>query len=222
MDSIYRSETGKELIRRWCLDQLAAWPVPHERKTVTVKGAETHVVLAGSGATTVVFVPGTNFNAAASLPLATALVAAGFRVLLVDIPGQPGLSCGERPLSGRRLSWYGAWLSGVIEEISSAPVAVMGHSFGAPAERQALPSCPRGRFPAGSSPGSTTSSSLHGGSARQYATHSALSWVWSAGPGTSWSKNAPATCPPCWTVLPSLARACPMGRRAHADPSDRP
>lgn len=131
VDSIYRSTTGKELIRRWCLDQLAAWPVPHEQKTVTAKGAQTHVVLAGSGATTVVFVPGTNFNAAASLPLATALVTTGYRVLLADVPGQPGLSSGERGLSGGRLSWYGEWLSEVIEKISSEPVAVMGHSFGA-------------------------------------------------------------------------------------------
>ncbi|NEC11521.1 alpha/beta hydrolase [Streptomyces sp. SID8014] len=131
MDSIYRSTTGKDLIRRWRLDQLATWPVPHERKTVTAKGAQTHVVLAGAGATTVVFVPGTNFNAAASLPLATALVATGYRVLLVDVPGQPGLSSGERGLSGGRLSWYGAWLSEVTEKISSEPVAVMGHSFGA-------------------------------------------------------------------------------------------
>ncbi len=86
MDSIYRSMTGKDFIRRWCLDQLAGWQVPHERKTVTATGAQTHVVLAGSGATTVVFVPGTNFNAAASLPLATALVTTGYRVLLVDGP----------------------------------------------------------------------------------------------------------------------------------------
>ncbi len=98
---------------------------------MTAKGAQTHAVLAGSGATTVVFVPGTNFNAAASLPLATALVAADHRVLMVDVPGQPGLSSGERGLSGGRLSWYGAWLSEVIEKISSEPVAVMGHSFGA-------------------------------------------------------------------------------------------
>ncbi|MER0485021.1 alpha/beta fold hydrolase [Streptomyces sp. Edi2] len=131
MDSIYRSTTGKELIRRWCLDQLDAWQVPHERKTTTANGAQTHMVLAGSGEMTVVFVPGTNFNAATSLPLATALVAAGYRVLLVDVPGQPGLSSGERGLSRGRLSWYGAWLSEVIEKHSSGPVSVMGHSFGA-------------------------------------------------------------------------------------------
>ncbi|MFI9629488.1 alpha/beta fold hydrolase [Streptomyces sp. NPDC052042] len=131
MDSIYRGTTSRELIRDWCLDQLAGWPVPHERKTVTANGARTHVVLAGSGPTTVVFVPGTNFNAAASLPLATALVDDGHRVLLVDVPGQPGLSSGRRGVSGGRLSWYGAWLGETIEEISSEPVTVMGHSFGA-------------------------------------------------------------------------------------------
>ncbi|MFG3165101.1 alpha/beta fold hydrolase [Streptomyces sp. NPDC048232] len=40
-------------------------------------------------------------------------------------------SSGERGLSGGRLSWYGEWLSEVMETISSEPVAVMGHSFGA-------------------------------------------------------------------------------------------
>ncbi|MGW7414569.1 alpha/beta fold hydrolase [Streptomyces sp. NPDC054863] len=98
---------------------------------MTAQHVQTQVVLAGGGATTVMFVPGTNFNAAASLPLATALVAAGYRVVLVDVPGQPGLSSDERPLSGGQLSWYGVWLSEVIEKISSDPVAVMGHSFGA-------------------------------------------------------------------------------------------
>ncbi|MGW4895267.1 alpha/beta fold hydrolase [Kitasatospora sp. NPDC004240] len=131
MDSIYRSTTGRDLIQRWCLDRLDAWAIPHERTTVTANGARTHAVLAGDGATTVTYVPGTNFNAAASLPLATALVAAGHRVLLVDVPGQPGLSSGERALAGGRLSWYGAWLGKVIEKIAPEPVAVMGHSFGA-------------------------------------------------------------------------------------------
>ncbi|MFE2010462.1 alpha/beta fold hydrolase [Streptomyces sp. NPDC059491] len=129
--SLYRSVAGRERIRRWCLAQLEAWPVAHGRMAVTAMGAETHLVTAGCGATTVVFVPGTNFNAASSLPLAGALVDAGHRVVLVDVPGQPGLSSGERGLSGGRLSWYGAWLSVVVEQACAGPVVVMGHSFGA-------------------------------------------------------------------------------------------
>ncbi|GGU70358.1 hypothetical protein GCM10010211_40020 [Streptomyces albospinus] len=82
MDSIYRSPRGRDLLRAWCHDRLTAWPVPHERTTLTANGARTHLVLAGSGPTTVVYVPGTNFNAATSLPLATALVTAGYRVAM--------------------------------------------------------------------------------------------------------------------------------------------
>ncbi|MFD9409850.1 alpha/beta fold hydrolase [Streptomyces sp. NPDC059989] len=99
---------------------------------MTANGARTHLVSAGSGPTTVVFVPGTNFNAAASLPLATALVAAGHRLVLPDVPGQPGLSSGARGRSGRHLSWYGTWLGEVLDgATASGPVVVVGHSFGA-------------------------------------------------------------------------------------------
>ncbi|MFB0632433.1 alpha/beta fold hydrolase [Streptomyces sp. AB3(2024)] len=131
MDSIYRSTAGREHIRRWCTGQLDAWPVPHERMSVTVHGARTHVVTAGTGPITVVFVAGTNFNAAASLPLATALVEAGHRLVMADVPGQPGLSSGARGLSGGRLSWYGAWLSEVLDAVVTGPAVVIGHSFGA-------------------------------------------------------------------------------------------
>ncbi len=131
MGSIYRSERGRQSIQGWCVDQLDRWTVPHERMKVTAKEAPTHVVAAGSGSTTVVFIPGTNFNAASSLPLATALVTAGHRVLLVDVPGQPGLSAAEREPSGGGLSWYGAWLGETLKELAAGPVTVLGHSFGA-------------------------------------------------------------------------------------------
>lgn len=131
MGSIYRSERGRQSIQGWCTDQLDRWTVPHERTIVVAKEVPTHVVTAGAGSTTVVFVPGTNFNAASSLPLATALVTTGHRVILLDVPGQPGLSSAERGPSGGRLSWYGAWLSETLKELSAGPVTVLGHSFGA-------------------------------------------------------------------------------------------
>lgn len=131
MYSIYRSTAGREQVRRWCTDRLDAWQVPHERTTLTAHGARTHVVTAGSGPVTVVFVAGTNFNASASLPLASALVEAGHRVVLPDVPGQPGLSDEARGRSGGRLSWYGAWLSEVLDAVVTGPAVVIGHSFGA-------------------------------------------------------------------------------------------
>ncbi|MFI2212483.1 alpha/beta fold hydrolase [Streptomyces sp. NPDC020141] len=131
MSSIYRSARGRDIITSWCADRLRAWPVPQERITVEAGGSPTHITAAGPEGAPVVFVPGTNFCAAASLPLASALVDAGHRVLLPDVPGQPGLSSGERGPAAGRMSWYGAWLSEVIEQTATGPVTVMGHSFGA-------------------------------------------------------------------------------------------
>lgn len=129
--TIYRTPAGRECITQWCHTQLAEWHLQHERVTVVAQGAKTHVVIAGSGGTTIVYVPGTNFNAAASLPLASALVAAGHRIVLPDVPGQPGLSSGQRGLSSGRVSWYGTWLSDLLGQVVADAVVVMGHSFGA-------------------------------------------------------------------------------------------
>ncbi|MDA3643375.1 alpha/beta hydrolase [Saccharopolyspora indica] len=130
MTRIYRGEQGRKAIQRWCADQLDAWPVPHQRQLISVTGASTHLVTAGTGAQTAVFVPGTNFCAAACLPLATAL-AERCRVVVVDLPGQPGLSDGRRIPAPQRHSWYGRWLAEVIDQVSESPVVLVGHSLGA-------------------------------------------------------------------------------------------
>jgi pimeloyl-ACP methyl ester carboxylesterase len=129
-NNIYRSSAGRAAIARWCADQLDSWPVAHERRMLTVHGEPTHVVIAGDGPRTVVFVPGTNFSAASCLPLATAL-AARARLVLADLPGQPGLSSGMRVPARHRLSWYGHWLAELIARTAEGPVVVMGHSLGA-------------------------------------------------------------------------------------------
>lgn len=128
---MYRDETGWRHIEQWCAQQLDRWPIPHERRTVRAGGVSTHVVAAGVGGRTVVCVPGTNFNAATSLPLATALATAGYRAVLLDVPGQPGLSGGHRPPSRGSLAWQGCWLSSVLEDLGGDSVTVLGHSLGA-------------------------------------------------------------------------------------------
>lgn len=111
------------------MGQLQTWNVPHDRRVVVANGVETHVVSAGGGDVTVVYLPGTNFNTASSLPLAEAM-AGRYRVILVDVPGQPGLSDGHRDPSIRSNEWYGLWVHEVLRQVASGPVVVMGHSYG--------------------------------------------------------------------------------------------
>ncbi|MFD6640175.1 alpha/beta fold hydrolase [Micromonospora chalcea] len=84
--SIYRTAAGRDRIRRWCEEQLTAWPIPHDRRVIRAQAEDTHVVSAGAGPITVVFVAGDRFSAAAYLPLLTAL-AQRYRVVAADIPG---------------------------------------------------------------------------------------------------------------------------------------
>lgn len=129
MASIYRTPAGRASIRQWCEEQLNGWPMRHNRQVIRAQGEDTHVVTVGAGPVTVVFVAGDRFSAAAYLPLLTAL-AQRYRVVGADIPGQPGLSSGEAGAAGGRLTWYGSWLGEVVEETTTGPVVVFGHSFG--------------------------------------------------------------------------------------------
>lgn len=133
MSSRYRSRLGQHAVRDWCERKLCDWEVPHTRCEVETSAGTTHLVVAGSGPATVLYLPGTNFNAATSLPLAREL-ARKARVALADLPGQPGLSEGTRP-SGDRVTAYGAWAgeitSWIRESLSPGFLALIGHSLGA-------------------------------------------------------------------------------------------
>lgn len=101
---------------------------PHRRNEIASQAGSTHVVTAGSGSSTVVVIPGTNENAALSESFAAAL-APDFSVLLLDLPGQPGLSTGHRPRRDR-LAWYGHWLAEVLDVLVPGQAVVVGHSLG--------------------------------------------------------------------------------------------
>lgn len=131
---IYKSAAAHRDVELWCTDRLAQWPVPHRTMTLTTCAGRTHVVASGEDAgpqqprRRVVVVPGTNFNAATSLPLLSAL-GARWPTYVVDVPGQPGLSAADRP--GRhRSARYGQWLQEVLDQISPGPTVIVGHSLG--------------------------------------------------------------------------------------------
>lgn len=128
MTHIYRSKSGQDLVETWCEAQFANWAVPHERHTISTNLGDSHLTIAGDGPITAVYVPGTNFNTAANLNEISHLTP-HFRVVAVDVPGQPGLSSAQRP-GGDRIATLGGWLDQVIDQLEG-PVTVVGHSMGA-------------------------------------------------------------------------------------------
>lgn len=127
MASLYRTPQGRERVRDWCTSRLEAWATPHETTSISTSVGPVHLVSAGSGPLTLVYLPGTSFNAATGLPLLTAL-AARCRVLAMDLPGQPGLSTANRPRGGDTDT---GWLSEVLAAVGRGPVVLVGHSRGA-------------------------------------------------------------------------------------------
>jgi pimeloyl-ACP methyl ester carboxylesterase len=76
----------------------------------------------------VVLVPGTNTNSAVCRHLA-GMLAAHRPTVVLDVPGQPGLSADVRPRRGRS-EWYGRWLTEALEQAVPGPALVVGHSLG--------------------------------------------------------------------------------------------
>ncbi|WP_188196830.1 alpha/beta fold hydrolase [Nonomuraea sp. SYSU D8015] len=85
-------------------------------------------VTAGQGPA-VVLLAGTNFCPATLLQVADALTPTR-QVIMVDLPGQPGLSSSQR-LRRERVMAYGRWVGEVMEQLVSGPAVLVGHSLGA-------------------------------------------------------------------------------------------
>lgn len=132
MPSVYRSTAARDQVRNWCTEQIDAWQVPHIRSELMTSAGVTGVVAAGPAPQpeqpSIVLVPGTNMSAAVSLEAARALSERRHTVVL-DVPGQPGLSAGLRPRRGR-MAWYGRWLAETLEQAVPGPAVVIGHSLG--------------------------------------------------------------------------------------------
>ncbi|MFJ9887301.1 alpha/beta fold hydrolase [Streptomyces sp. NPDC091287] len=132
MTSVYRSEQARAEVRRWCVHRIDGSDLARACSDVVTSAGVTGVVTAGpeprDGEPSVVLLPGTNMNAALCLPVAEA-IARERHVVLLDLPGQPGLSADGRPRT-KRSSWYGKWLTEALESAVPGPVVVVGHSLG--------------------------------------------------------------------------------------------
>ncbi|HRI98433.1 MAG TPA: alpha/beta fold hydrolase, partial [Nocardioides sp.] len=134
MASIYRSPGDERAVRAWCEERLAG----RNRSTLSTALGETSLVTVGEGPRSVLYLPGTSFNAATSLTVLDALAAAGFRAVCADLPGQPGLSAGERPSDAAYAHWVGHLVQHVRRD-GADEVHLVGHSRGAAAALAADP-----------------------------------------------------------------------------------
>ena len=136
----FRSLAGADQVRRWCSARLAAWEVSHATHEVATSRGQTYVVSAGTGRGVCLYLPGTNFNAASSTLVLSAL-ASRCRVYAADLPGQPGLSAAERPTP--EVPGYAAWVSDLVTWVRDRHdgdrLVLAGHSRGAAVALSASP-----------------------------------------------------------------------------------
>ncbi|MEU5199337.1 alpha/beta fold hydrolase [Streptomyces scabiei] len=132
MPSLYRNAECRQRVRDWCLERLGEWGVPHQRHEIPTTAGVTSVITMGPetapAVPTVVLVPGTNTNASVYRHISEAL-AARWSTVVLDVPGQPGLSADARPRRGWS-AWYGQWLTEALEQVAPGPAIVVGHSLG--------------------------------------------------------------------------------------------
>ena len=129
MPSVYRSPRGQDTVRQWCSDVLTRADFPLTTATVDTSAGRVHLTSAGAGRPRIILVPGTGFNAAVVLPWLQKL-STRWPTMVVDLPGQPGLSDPRRPRRSR-LAWYGRVLDEILATIDATDVVLVGNSLGA-------------------------------------------------------------------------------------------
>ncbi|MGI5489052.1 alpha/beta fold hydrolase [Microtetraspora malaysiensis] len=128
MSDIYKSAEGERVLRERYLAYLDRWPVPADRLRVPTRRGETFVMASGpEDAPPLVLLHGSGANAAmwmADVPV----WAQHFRVLAVDMIGEPGLSAPSRaPLNSDA---HALWLDNVLEALGVRRAAFAGTSLG--------------------------------------------------------------------------------------------
>lgn len=135
----YRSGAARRDIQDWCSERIAAWPTVHAHSTMSTSLGATRVFSVGEGSgTPVLILPGAVLNTATLLD-AMHVLSEDRPVMIVDLPGYPGLSGSARPVSPR-MAAYGPWLDEILPQITSQPVILLGNGVGAAAVLCATPS----------------------------------------------------------------------------------
>jgi len=128
MAGIFKSESGRKKVLELYAKFLDNWPVPNERRRVATRQGETFVLVCGpEGAPPLLLIHGALGNAAMWLFDVQAW-AKDFRVYVVDVIGEPGLSASSRP--SLDIEVYADWLEDVIKGLGLRKMFIAGESLG--------------------------------------------------------------------------------------------
>lgn len=128
MESVYRTQEGKQKIISRYEEILKYWPIPCDMLTVRTGFGDTFVVASGVKTDkSVILLHGSSTNSAMWMG-DVAVLGKTRRVYAVDIIGEPGKSAESRPEPGG--SDYGQWLVQVMDGLGLNKSAVVGNSLG--------------------------------------------------------------------------------------------
>jgi pimeloyl-ACP methyl ester carboxylesterase len=128
MPRFYRSDSGAREVLAAYRDWLAQWPVASEELRLSTHLGEAFAVACGDrNAPPLVLLHGSASNASMWLG-DVAVWAPHFRVLALDLPGEPGLSAAVRPALDSDA--HARWLADVLDQLGVARASFVGISLG--------------------------------------------------------------------------------------------
>lgn len=128
MSAIYKSPAAQNAVEAGYRHMLDAWPVPHEELRIATAQGETFVIACGpKDAPPLIAFHGAQANSCAWMFDSMAW-SQGFRLYLVDVPGDAGFSAPVRPELGSEA--YVLWLDEVLAALGVARASLVGVSLG--------------------------------------------------------------------------------------------
>jgi len=128
MSEIFKSEDGRKKVLEEYLKLLDSWPVKSERRRVPTRQGETFVLVCGpEDAPPLLLIHGALGNAA-MWKFDAPVWAEHFRLYIVDVIGEPGLSAPSRPPLDTGV--YADWLEDVLKGLGLERTSIVGESLG--------------------------------------------------------------------------------------------
>lgn len=128
MSSLYRTESGAQLIAQRYREFLRFWPQPNRQFHVPTRYGDTFVVSCGADdAPPLLLLHGAGSNSAMWITDAAAW-SAKFKLYAVDVIGEPGFSAESRP--SMKSDAYALWLDEVVQALNIERFSMLGISLG--------------------------------------------------------------------------------------------